>query len=119
MLKPGVMFIIPLFLILGDISPALISEASAEEQQIQSIALYYSPKCPHSQRVLAYMREERISIPLKDITQDPQAKDDLPLINGQKYVPCLFVNGKPIYDEHDIIDWLSQHKDELANLPSD
>ena len=109
------MLLIPLLLTVGDLATATTSSVSVEEPQIQSIALYYSPKCPHSQRVLAYMRSQNISIPLKDVTQDTQAKEELRVTGGHLIVPCLIVDGRPIYQDADIIQWLSQN---LKKIPS-
>ena len=104
------MLLIPLFLIFGDLSIISTSQPVAEELQIQSIALYYKPSCPHSKRVLAYLKSQNITIPLKDVTRDAQAKEELKIIGGYLIVPCLIVNGKPIYNDSDIIEWLSQNR---------
>jgi glutaredoxin 3 len=113
-----------LLLITGNITPIYSSVSSSassgaaieqEQPQIESIALYYSPKCPHSQRVLAYMRSQNITIPLKNVTQDKEAKEVLRTVGGYMIVPCLIVNGKPIYQDSDIIQWLSEHKSQLPH----
>ena len=103
------MLLIPLLLTIGDLATTTTSSVNADAPQIQSIALYYSPKCPHSQRVLAYMKSQNISIPLKDVTQDKQAKEELRVTGGHLIVPCLIVDGRPIYEDADIIQWLSQN----------
>jgi glutaredoxin 3 len=109
MLQSIFMLLIPLLLLLGDLSPTS-TPVIARESQTQSIALYYSPKCPHSQKVLAYLKKENLSIPLKDVTQDSQAKEELRVIGGYMIVPCLIVDGKPIYNDSDIIQWLSENR---------
>lgn len=108
------MLLLPLLLIVGEIAP-VAPVSTIEQPQIQSIALYFSPKCPHSQRVLHYMRSQGISIPLKNVTQDKQAKEELRTIGGYMIVPCLIVDGKPLYQDNDIIQWLAEHKDELPH----
>ncbi len=105
-----------LFLIFGSMAPAPTALVAAEEFQIQSIALYYKPTCPHSKKVLSYLRSQHISIPLKDVTKDKQAKEDLRVIGGYLIVPCLIVNGSPIYDASDIIQWLSEHRKSLETI---
>lgn len=114
MIQKLVMLLIPLILILADIAPPT-QAARVEEPHIQSIALYYSPRCPYSQKVLSYMREENISIPLKDVTVDAVAKEELKTIGGNSVVPCLIVDGKAIYESDAIIEWLKEHKKALAN----
>jgi len=76
--------------------------------------LYYSPRCPHSQKVLSFLRQENITLPLKDVTQDENAKEELINVGGYAVVPCLIIDGKPIYDDNAIITWISDHKSQLA-----
>ncbi|MBE6736814.1 MAG: NrdH-redoxin, partial [Ruminococcaceae bacterium] len=30
-------------------------------------------------------------------------------VGGYEQVPCLFIDGKPMYESLDIIDWLKAH----------
>lgn len=87
--------------------------AAIEQTRIQSIALYYSPRCPHSQKVLSYLNTTDLSIPLKDVTKSSVAKEELRETGGHLIVPCLIVNGSPIYNDHAIIEWMSDHHDQL------
>ncbi len=73
------------------------------------ITLYYSPRCPYSQKVLSYMKEHDIHIPLKDVTKDPLAREELKKYGGHLIVPCLLVDHTPIYNANDIIEWLANH----------
>lgn len=74
-----------------------------------SVTLYYSPRCPYSQKVLAYMKEHAIEILLKDVTKDPVAREELKKYGGHLIVPCLLVDHTPIYNANDIIEWLANH----------
>jgi glutaredoxin len=74
------------------------------------VTLYYSPNCPHSQKVLTYLKESKTSINLKNVLKDPGAKQELQEYGGYLIVPCLVIDGRAIYDAPDIIDWLSSHK---------
>jgi glutathione S-transferase len=104
-----------LFLIAALQSPALESPCVQEEQAVvRSIALYYSPRCPYCQKVLKYIQDRHLSVPLKNILVDPQAKQELKTKGGLMIVPCLIVNGEAIYDSAVIIDWLSKHQNELS-----
>ncbi len=104
------MLMILMVLLLGDM--ALTSPPSPPEESIsiQTIALYYSPKCPHSIKVLSYLQKEHLSIPLKNVIEDTQAKSDLKKIGGFSIVPCLIVDQTPIYEDDRIIQWLSEHQ---------
>ena len=48
----------------------------------------------------------REDIIYKDIAQDPEAAKELVQVGGKQQVPCLFIDGKPLYESLDIISWL-------------
>ena len=73
------------------------------------VVLYYSPRCPYSQKVLSYIKSNDIKIELKDVSHDKTARDELEKYGGHLVVPCLLVDHRPIYNANDIIDWLSKH----------
>lgn len=77
------------------------------------LLLIYSDKCPHSLRVLRYLNEIGRTVPMKDVYRDPQAKSILLEEGGQMLVPCLLIDHRPLYDDSAIIEWFSQHKNEL------
>jgi len=109
-------YILSCFLILSSFH--LVPTFGAENQQNYQITLYYSPQCPYCQKVLSYMRQEGIQIPMKNVKADRKAKDELQEIGGHLVVPCLIVNGTAIYDANDIIDWLSAHQQDLYHKRS-
>ncbi len=82
----------------------------------QTLLLYYSPQCPYSKRVLDYLASIHKSVPLKNVVGDPQAKEELRRIGGKAQVPCLIIDGSPMYESQDIIRWFSTHKDALENI---
>lgn len=100
------MILLSFLLICGNIC---VSTQVTPVAQYESIALYYKPSCPHSQRVLAYMKSHNISIPLKNVAASPQAKEELKILGGHLIVPCLIVDGTPIYNDTDIIAWLKSN----------
>lgn len=84
-----------------------------EETQKPILVLYYKPKCPYSQKVLDFLKTTGKEIPLKNVENDAKAKDELLHLGGKHQTPCLFIDGKPLYESADIIDWLQQKKDIL------
>jgi glutaredoxin 3 len=86
----------------------------SNDASFKEVALYYSPRCPYSQKVLSYIRKNDLEVTLKDITVDAKAKDELIKYGGHKIVPCLLVDHVPIYNANDIIDWLSKHQVSLS-----
>ncbi len=77
------------------------------------LILYYTPSCPYSVKVLNYLKDKRKQVPMKNVSNNPQAKEELRKYGGKLQVPCLFIDGKPLYESNDIIYWLSQHLDVL------
>jgi len=55
------------------------------------------------------MEENNIAFPLKNIRKDKKAARELKNKGGKKQVPCLFINGKPLYESDDIINWLKEN----------
>jgi glutaredoxin 3 len=92
----------------------LSQPSGAQKQQTYQMMLYYSPKCPYSRKVLAYLDNTGIKIPMKNVLAEAGASDELLAKGGHLIVPCLIVNGQPIYNATDIIDWLSAHQEELT-----
>lgn len=70
--------------------------------------LYYMPTCPFCRKVLSFMEQHNIELPLRNITAEPEARATLERIGGKVQVPCLFIDGKPLYESDDIIAYLQQ-----------
>lgn len=75
----------------------------------RQLTLYHMPSCPYCLKVRRYMEAHDIEIPLRDITADPAARDQLKRVGGKVQVPCLFIDGTPLYESDDIIAYLSTH----------
>ena len=58
---------------------------------------------------MRYMAVHTIEIPLSDITSNPEAAEKLIEVGGKRQVPCLFIDGKPLYESDDIIAWLNKN----------
>jgi glutathione S-transferase len=50
----------------------------------------------------------------RDTRQDPSAREALRALNGHTQVPCLLIDGQPLLESADIIDWLDAHSAELS-----
>lgn len=70
--------------------------------------LFIMPACPYCQKVLRFMERRGIEMPLRDITSDPGAREELVRVGGKPQVPCLFIDGTPLYESDDIITHLSE-----------
>lgn len=74
---------------------------------MKSLVLYYKPTCPYCQRVLNFMQDKGIELEKHDILTDHEALETLIRVGGRQQVPCLFIDGKPLYESSDIITFLA------------
>ena len=51
----------------------------------------------------------RTDILYRDIIESEEAAKQLVSVGGKRQVPCLFIDGKPMYESQDIINWLEAH----------
>lgn len=72
---------------------------------LSNLTLYYKPTCPYCQKVLAYMQEQDIACEMRDTLQ-PGVRDELIEVGGKGQVPCLVIDGQPMYESDDIIAYL-------------
>ena len=80
-----------------------------------SVTLYYSPGCPYSRDVLWHLDQMNKQVQAVNVIQNPEGKAELQRIGGRLQVPCLVVDGYPIYNSEVIIQWLTEHQNELEN----
>ena len=75
----------------------------------RQLVLYYFTECPYCQRVLQVIRDHQISgIETRNIRENPVNKETLIQIGGKSQVPCLVIDGVPLYESNDIINWLKK-----------
>lgn len=77
------------------------------------LELYYFDSCPYCQKVLNVIHELKIQVTYKDIHDDINEMHKLHYITGRKTVPCLFINGDPMHESLDIINWLKANQETL------
>lgn len=74
------------------------------------LELYMFDTCPYCRRVLNYIEESgRTDIVLHNIRKNEEDQQRLIRDGGKEQVPCLFIDGKPLYESLDIIQWLQEH----------
>lgn len=75
-----------------------------------TLELFKKDSCPYCRRVTDYIAAAgRNDIIYRDIVQSPQDAKRLVAVGGKRQVPCLFIDGAPMYESLDIIDWLKAH----------
>ena len=75
-----------------------------------TLDLYYYDACPYCQKVLRVIDRMGIKdkITFKNILQSQEAADTLVRVGGKRQVPCLFIDGAPMYESDDIVTWLTR-----------
>ena len=70
---------------------------------MSTYTLFIKETCPYCQKVLGYLSQAGIEVPTRDIVADPDAREELVRVGCKQQVPCLFIDGKPLYESDDII----------------
>ena len=74
------------------------------------LELFKKDTCPYCRRVMKYIASTgRMDIVCRDIIESEEAAKQLVSVGGKRQVPCLFIDGKPMYESQDIINWLEAH----------
>lgn len=77
------------------------------------LELFKFDSCPYCQRVIrAIEKSGRSDVIFRDIHQNKEDRETLIRVGGKEQVPCLFIDGTPMYESLDIIDWLDAHPQE-------
>ncbi|MCI5674837.1 MAG: glutaredoxin [Firmicutes bacterium] len=75
------------------------------------LELYYKPECPFCKKVIQFMERRDIKLEMKNI-HEKENLDKLIEVGGMNQVPCLFIDGKAIYESDDIIQFLKDNADD-------
>lgn len=74
-----------------------------------NLELYVMTGCPYCIKVERFLKDNGISIPQRNITTDREAEQNLIAAGGKRQVPCLFIDGAPLYESSDIIAWAQKN----------
>lgn len=73
------------------------------------LVLYKFDSCPYCQLVFEAIDELGLDVPMRDTRQDPSARAELLRVGGKTQVPCLFIDGRPLYESADIVRFLESY----------
>ncbi|MBR0411145.1 MAG: glutathione S-transferase N-terminal domain-containing protein [Eubacterium sp.] len=74
------------------------------------LKLYMFETCPYCRKVIREIESSgRTDVELHDIRKSEADRLYLKLVGGKEQVPCLFIDGKPLYESDDIVMWLREH----------
>jgi glutaredoxin 2 len=77
------------------------------------LELYYFDSCPYCQRVMSKIKATNIKVTYLDIYENVNNMQKLMYITGKKTVPCLFIDGDPMFESLDIMSWIDKNLDKL------
>lgn len=70
------------------------------------LVLYKYDACPYCRKVLRALETLDLPVALEDTRMDRSARGRLLERTGRTQVPCLFIDGEPMFESDDIIAWL-------------
>lgn len=73
------------------------------------LVLYVMTGCPYCIKVKRLLADSGATIPERNISTDTEAEQTLIAVGGKRQVPCLFIDGKPLYESSDIIAWVQKN----------
>lgn len=78
---------------------------------MQKLVLYYKDTCPYCKKVFRVIDKYNLNekIETKNINESSEFKEELINNGGSVMVPCLFIDGKAMYESSDIIKYLKDN----------
>lgn len=73
------------------------------------LAFYVMTGCPYCIKVKRFLADNGVTIPERNISTDSDAEQTLIAVGGKRQVPCLFIDGTPLYESGDIIAWIQKN----------
>ncbi len=76
-----------------------------------NLQLFHRWQCPYSAKVRNFIDEHSLNdrIEYTEITEVDGAADKLSQLTGKSQVPCLVIDGQPMLESGDIVQWLQQN----------
>jgi len=70
--------------------------------------LFVKSDCGHSRKAMLARTNLHLEskVPLKNVTEDAAAKEELARLAGKDQAPCMIVDGKPMFEADDIVRYL-------------
>ncbi len=77
------------------------------------LVLFKLEACPFCRKVVSVVDELGLKVDCKDLDEDEGNRSQLLADTGRQTVPCLYIDGKPMFESDDIIEWLRQNQGQL------
>lgn len=78
---------------------------------MEKLELYMTYSCPFSLKVINFIKKNNLKdkVEFKEIDMEKKNKETLEQVGGKVQIPCLFIDGKPLYESDDIISYLQEN----------
>ncbi|HVY62342.1 MAG TPA: glutaredoxin domain-containing protein [Planctomycetota bacterium] len=86
-----------------------MAQAKTKSGKVLDLELYKFDSCPYCQKVMRVVDALKVPVTMRDIMDDGAAAKKLVEVGGDDQVPCLFVDGKPMYESDDINAFLKEN----------
>lgn len=74
------------------------------------LELFKFDSCPYCVLVMDKMKELGVDgVRLRDTWREEGAEEELIRRGGKRQVPCMFIDGQPMYESKKIAGWLEEH----------
>ena len=73
------------------------------------LELFVSDVCPFCHVVTDHLEGKDFDVEMKNI-KEPEHRERLLEVGGLAQVPCLFVDGEPLYESADIVQWFKDNE---------
>lgn len=75
--------------------------------------LYYYEECPYCQKVLKTIDKLNLKINLLNTRTDEKNREFHIKKTGKTQVPCLYIDGQPMFESSDIVNWINENQSEI------
>ena len=74
-----------------------------------SMILYHFESCPYCVKVRNAVSELAMELEMRDTRANDAYREELLSLTGKTQVPCLVVDGKPMHESDDIVNYLKEN----------
>ena len=81
----------------------------ANDGREMDLELFKFDSCPYCRKVQKVVDKLKVPVTMRDTMEDASAQEKLLAVGGDDQVPCLFIDGKPMYESDDIVEFLEKN----------
>ena len=81
-----------------------------------NLELYYYNQCPFCAMVVSKIKSLNLEskITFKNVLENPEFKNFHYEKTGRNTVPCLYIDGEPMFESSDIVTWLEKNQKKIS-----